>query len=201
MKNGKPLHSLAALKDFQAITGVDAREEALCAFLLVTATYRIERYCGRRFLLKKHTDYLDFFGEEILCFREYPVKTVQNVHYDHSRCFAAETRVPPDAYYCIPEAGTNEEVPFSLVLRKAGTRKGEKIIKVIYTAGYKPGEAPPDLKGACIELAAWNMSRYRGKRTGLTGSVRGRAGESEHLEMSMPENVRQLLEPYRKKTI
>jgi hypothetical protein len=39
------------------------------------------------------------------------------------------------------------------------------------------------------------MSRYRGKRIGLTGPVHGRAGEREHLEMSMPENVKQLLEP------
>jgi hypothetical protein len=45
------------------------------------------------------------------------------------------------------------------------------------------------------------MSRYRGRRIGITGSVRGRAGEGEHLEPSMPENVRSLLEPYRRHTV
>jgi hypothetical protein len=35
----------------------------------------------------------------------------------------------------------------------------------------------------------------------MTGSVRGNGKEGEHLEASMPENVRLLLEPYRRKMI
>jgi hypothetical protein len=201
MENGKPLHSLVPLKDFTAILGIDAREEALCAFLLVTATYSIEQYCGRQLLLKKLTGYPDFFGEEILPLREYPVKSVQGVYCDPARRFGPESRVPPDLYHCVPEAGTNEDVPFFLALRKAGVCTGEKIIKVKYTAGYRPEEVPPDLKSACIELAAWNISRYRGRRIGMTGSVRGRPGEGEHPESSMPESVKLLLEPYQRHTI
>jgi len=45
------------------------------------------------------------------------------------------------------------------------------------------------------------MNRYRGRRIGMTGNVRGTGKEGEHFEMSMPENVRSLLEPYRRKTI
>jgi hypothetical protein len=81
------------------------------------------------------------------------------------------------------------------------------MFRVQYWAGYAPGRAPPDLASACLELAAWNMSRYRGRRIGLTGNVRGsgfatRGGaDGEHLETTMPENVRGLLEPYKRRVI
>jgi hypothetical protein len=48
---------------------------------------------------------------------------------------------------------------------------------------------------------AWNMSRYRGRRIGMTGNVRGSGKDGEHLETSMPENVRGLLEPYKRRVI
>jgi hypothetical protein len=35
----------------------------------------------------------------------------------------------------------------------------------------------------------------------MTGNIRGAGKEGEHFEMSIPENVKQLLEPYRRKTI
>ena len=63
------------------------------------------------------------------------------------------------------------------------------------------GCVPADLASACLELASWNMNRYRGRRIGMTGNVRGTGKEGEHFEMSMPENVKDLLEPYRRKTI
>jgi DNA-binding NarL/FixJ family response regulator len=62
-------------------------------------------------------------------------------------------------------------------------------IRVRYLAGYVPGKAPADLASACLELAAWNMARYKGRRIGLTGNVRGSGKDGEHLETSMPENV------------
>jgi hypothetical protein len=74
-------------------------------------------------------------------------------------------------------------------------------IRIRYLAGYSVGKAPADLASACLELAAWNMSCYRGRRIGMTGNVRGNGKDGEHLEASMPENVRLLLEPYRRRTI
>jgi uncharacterized phiE125 gp8 family phage protein len=201
MENGKTLHSLVSLRDFQALLGVDAREEALCTFLLVTATYSIEQYCRRHLLIKKHTDYLDYFGDGVLGLREYPVKKIYSVHNDLKHAFGQETILASDVYYCLPDAGIHEDVPFFLAFKTSRFKQGEKVVKVKYVAGYSPADVPPDLKSACIELAAWNMTRYRGRRIGLTGSVRGRAGEGEHLEVSMPENVKSILEPYRRKMI
>jgi hypothetical protein len=37
------------------------------------------------------------------------------------------------------------------------------MFRVHYVAGYRPGKAPADLASACLELAAWNMSRYKGR--------------------------------------
>ncbi|MCL2410643.1 MAG: hypothetical protein FWC97_03270, partial [Treponema sp.] len=62
-------------------------------------------------------------------------------------------------------------------------------------SGYKAGDVPADLASACLELAAWNMNRYRGRRIGVTGN------KDEGFELVMPENVRALLEPYKRKTI
>ena len=93
-------------------------------------------------------------------------------------------------------------MPYSLSLSPTLLRgRGLGAVKAVYRAGYECGEAPPDLASACLELAVWNMSRYRGRRVGITGNVLGSGKDGEHLEISMPENVRLLLEPYRRRTI
>jgi hypothetical protein len=110
--------------------------------------------------------------------------------------------VEKDFYSTVPECGELEDIPFSLSVSPAlglvGNLSG---IKVHYRAGYAPGKIPADLASACLELAAWNMSRYRGRRIGMTGNVRGNGKDGEHLEASMPENVRGLLEPYQRRMI
>jgi uncharacterized phiE125 gp8 family phage protein len=201
MEHGLTLHSLIPLADFKTILGIDDREDALSRYCLVTATYTIEHYCARRFLLKKHTDYIDCYADDVSILREYPVWKIHTVYNDIHHLFGPETLIARNDYYTLPDMENGEDVPFFLAFTTNRLRYGEKVLKVKYTAGYAPGEVPADLKAACLELAAWNMSRYRGKRIGLTGSVRGRAGEGEHLEMTMPENVKRLLEPYRRKTV
>jgi hypothetical protein len=212
---GNILYTLIPLEDFKALLGVDDREDTLSRYCLITATYTIEQYCKRRLLRRKHTDYLTFAGEHIFSLREYPVRRVLTVHtatagvalYGEVR-FGPENLVDPQHYYCLPDEGIREDIPFSLVLRPPYRLSREEMgIKVRYAAGYILGKAgdpcgvPADLASACLELAAWNMSRYRGRRIGMTGNVRGSGKDGEHLEPSMPENVRGLLEPYRRRTI
>jgi hypothetical protein len=108
----------------------------------------------------------------------------------------------PNITIAFPMRVIREDIPFSFVLRPPiRLSKEEMGIKVRYVAGYVPGKAPADLASACLELAAWNMGRYRGRRIGMTGNVRGSGKEGEHLEASMPENVRLLLEPYKRRMI
>jgi hypothetical protein len=203
------LHSLIPFGDFKAILDVDDREHTLSRYCLITATYTIEQYCQRRLLRRKNTDYLTFTGEYIFGLREYPVQKVLTIHAATAgmveggeALFGPESLVDPKHYYCLPDEGTQEDLPFSLVLRPPfRLAREEQAIKVRYLAGYVLGNVPPDLASACLELAAWNMSRYRGRRISITGNVRGNSKDGEHLEASMPENVRQLLEPYRRRTI
>jgi hypothetical protein len=207
------LHSLIPLEDFKAILGLDDREDTMSVFCLTTATFTIEQYCGRRLLRKKHTDFLTFTGGHIFVLREYPVRRVLGVWAANDRAATQghalsgpDSPVDPKHYYCIPDEAVFEDLPFSLVLRPPfKLPRGEMGIKVRYMAGYAVGKSPADLASACLELAAWNMARDRGRRIGITGNVRGAKGglksDGEHLEMSMPENVRLLLEPYRRRTI
>ena len=126
--------------------------------------------------------------------REYPVNEILAVNV-----FGNGEILEPEFYCVIPDCGTDEDFPLSIELSPALERvRGLSAIKVIYSAGYASGSIPPDLEAACLELAAWNMGRYRGKRIGMTGSVRK---DGERWEMAMPENVQSLLESYRRKTI
>ena len=188
------LHSLVSLEEFKSVLGIDDREDKLCRFCLVTSTLTIESYCMRKFLRKKHFERIAFYGDLILPLKEYPVNNILLVNV-----FGNGEILEPEFYSVIPDCGSDEDIPFSLSLSKALQRyRGLKAIKVIYTAGYDSGSIPTDLEAACLELAAWNMGRYRGKRIGMTGSIRK---DGDRLEMTMPENVRALLEPYKRKVI
>jgi hypothetical protein len=183
---------------------------SLAAFCLSTATYTIEQYCKRRLILKKHFERIEANGDLLLPLREYPVREVLAVYASNNEQVTDnnEKLLEPELCRVIPDlSGESEGLPedtvYSLSLSPAVNRvivrSGEMWVKVRYVAGYVPGKAPPDLASACLELAAWNMSRYRGRRIGVTGAARGKGGE--YPEMSMPENVKQLLEPYRRRTI
>ena len=200
MEHGQPLHTLIPLAEFKAITGLDDREDDLSRYCLVTATYTIEQYCKRRLIRKKRFEFFSFYGDYTFPLRDYPVREVLAVYQTHA--LKESIIVDPDLYHTIPDCGEFEDIPFCLsvspALRLVRDLSG---IKVHYRAGYVPGKAPADMASACLELAAWNMARYRGRRIGMTGNVRGSGKDGEHLETSMPENVRQLLEPYRRRII
>jgi len=197
MKQEKPLYTLIPLDDFKALLGVDDREDKIARFCLVTASLTIEQYCKRRFLKKKHFERIAFTGDLLLPLREYPVSKVLAVYV-----LGNGEILEPDFYQVLPDCSTEIDIPFDISLSPALQRyRGLSAIKAVYWAGYAHNKVPADLSTACMELAAWNMNRYRGRRIGMTGNIRGTGKDGEHFEMSMPENVRSLLEPYRRKVI
>jgi uncharacterized phiE125 gp8 family phage protein len=198
---GNPLHSLIPLEDFKAILGIDDREDALSRYCLVTATFAIEQYCLRRFLLKQYHELIESYGDMYVPLREYPVRKVLAVYAYGST--AEPELIEPGCYSLCPEIEERLDIPYTLRLAPTVGRRfpGVSAFKAVYRAGYMPGTIPADLASACLELAAWHMSRYRGKRIGMTGNIRGSGKDGEHLEASMPENVRGLLEPYRRRII
>jgi hypothetical protein len=197
---GPALHTLIPLGDFKALLGVDDREDKISRFCLITATFTIEQYCRRSLLVRRHFERFEYAGNLLLTLREYPVREVLAVYAYYS---AAEPElVEPEFYNLCPEKEERLDIPHALRLSPAlGRLPGVSAFKAVYRAGYSCGKAPADLASACLELAAWNMSRYRGRRIGMTGNVRGSGKDGEHLEASMPENVRLLLEPYKRRVI
>jgi hypothetical protein len=197
MTDGKTLYSLMPIEDFKSVLGIDDREEKLARFCLITSSFTIEQYCKRHLLRKKHFERIEYIGDLLLPLREYPVSNVLSVFL-----WGNGEILEPDFYSVIPDCGTDCDFPFSLSLSRAIQRyNGISSIKAVYWAGYSAGNVPPDLASACLELAAWNMNRYRGRRVGMTGNIQGSGKEGEHFEMSMPKNVKQLLEPYKRKLI
>jgi hypothetical protein len=202
----KPLHTLIPLEDFKALLGLDDREDALSHYCLLTATFTIEEYCKRRFFMKKQFERIEPNGDLFLPLREYPVREVLAVYALYHT--AEPELVEPEFYRLCPEIEERLDIPHALRLSPAlGRLPGLAAFKAVYRAGYRPGKVPADLASACMELAAWNMSRYRGPPPrsgfliGITGNVRGSGKDGEHLEASMPENVQGLLEPHRRRTI
>ena len=197
MTGNSLLYSLISLEEFKAILSGDDRDDKISRFCLVTATLTIEQYCKRRLLRKRHFERIEYTRDLLLPLREYPVNKVLAVYV-----FGNGEILEPEFYHTVPDCGFEYDLPFAISLSPA-LRRYHRVtaIKVIYWAGYPYGKVPSDLASACLELASWNMSRYRGRRIGMTGNVRGTGKDAEHFEMSMPENVRALLEPYKRKTI
>jgi hypothetical protein len=200
MENGT-IHSFIPLAEFKAILSLDDREDALCRFVLITSTYTIEQYCHRRILKKKRSEFPEFTGDYVFPLREYPVREILAVYCSHP--FKQPELVEPDFYHTIPDCEDFEDMPFCLsVAPGLSMVRGMSALKIYYWAGYRTGEVPADLSAACMELAAWNMARFRGKKIGVTGAVQGKASDGDHagyrLEISIPVHVRELLEPYRR---
>jgi hypothetical protein len=197
----KILHSLITLEQFKAVLNIDDRDDMLSKSCLEIATKAIENYCKRNLLRKKHFEQLEYTGELQLPLGEYPVNKVLVVYALTVRAGDVEI-IEPDFYSIVPECGTDCDYQFSISLSRAFLRyRGLSAIKAVYWAGYSQVYVPPDLSAACLELASWNMNRYKGRRIGMTGNVRGSGKDGEHFEQSMPLNVKQLLEPYKRKLI
>ena len=200
----KPIYSLIPIEDFKALMGIDDREDKLSRFCLTTATLTIEQYCKRRLLRKKHFEQISYTGDLILPLREYPVSKILAVYTMSKEQLAKNNgeMLEPEFYSVFPDCGTDLDLPFSLSLSPAVKRYRDlSAFKVVYWSGYNKGSVPADLASACMELAIWTLNRYRGRRIGMNGAVRGSGKEGEHFEITMPENVKMLLEPYRRKTI
>jgi hypothetical protein len=201
MDNGQaPHHTLVPLSDFKAILGLDDREDALSRYCLITATYTIEHYCRRSLFVHQHFERLDYAGDALVDLREYPVQEVLALYaLFHA---AGPELAEPELYGLLPEPEEGEgpwpDIPHALRISPAlGRLPGLAGFKAAYRAGYSAGMAPADLASACLELAAWNLERYRGRRIGVIGNAKNGVG----LASSMPENVRQLLEPYKRRMI
>ena len=191
-----PIRTLIPIEEFKAVLGIDDRDDKLVKFCLLTSTLTIESYCKRKLLHKKHFEEIEYTGDLVMPLREYPVTEVLAVSL-----FDTNEILEPDLYCMIPDCGTDNDIPFDISLSPAVGRLQFSAIKVIYYAGYEKENIAADLAAACLELASWNFNRYKGRRIGMSGNIKGAGIQGEHFEMSIPENVKLLLEPYKRRLI
>ena len=178
------LYSLISLRDFKAILGIDDREDTIAKVCLINATMAIEKYCKRKLLQKKHCEKIEYSGETFLLLQEYPVVSMKKEQITMNNGEILDTRF----YSIFPDFGDEIDLPCYMTLsNKLKKIRDLKYIQVIYNAGYSAINVPADLASACLELAAWNLDRYRGRQ------IEGKEG--------MPLQVRQLLEPYKRKVL
>jgi len=139
----------------------------------------------------------------VLPLKEYPVSEIMLVSAFNGERYTQENGriIEPEFYRPMIGNGYNEEMIFELLLSSSVRPYEYSFVNVTYLAGYKKNEIPEDLSAACLELASWNFNRYKGKRIGMSGNIKGAGVQGEHFELSMPENVKALIEPYKRKTI
>ena len=195
-QNKDGLYSLIPLEEFKALMGVDDRDDKTARFCLVTASLTIENYCKRKFLQKQYFETFQLKEKSLVILKEYPVSEIIAVYQIDN-----ESLIEPQFYRPMIGNDYNEEMPFELLLSSSLKPYRISVIKVIYMDGYAVGSIPTNLSAACLELTSWNFNRYKGKRIGMSGNIRGAGVQGEHFEMSIPENVKALIEPYRRKTI
>jgi hypothetical protein len=106
----------------------------------------------------------------LICPVEWPIQNVINVNEDADRVFAAATDLVED---------TDFEIRNRSSIRRALARiddsldfawiAGRRVIRVRYSAGYKTSAAVPEqIKGVCLELAAWYHQHTTRKEFGLS---------------------------------
>jgi uncharacterized phiE125 gp8 family phage protein len=190
------LYTLIPLEEYKLILGIDDRDDKLCRFCLVTATHTIEQYCRRHLLEKTVLQVFTEWRDLILFLNEYPVRKVVSLSALH---IGTPPEILKSDLYRLDPIGKLENIPYQVILSPLVSRRygGKTPLKAVYKAGYSCADVPADLKAACLELAMWNMKRYK-QRAGRSEQL---AMKKEQGEMSLPENVRMLLEPYRRKTI
>jgi uncharacterized phiE125 gp8 family phage protein len=183
----KHFNSLVSLADCRALLGIDEREDALLTFLLEAAARAFEDFCRRRLRYGRVIE--NFYGTRESCFflREYPVRSIAGVYVTPSGDGEAYELSNGD----IQLDPTSPQNWTAAVRLNLGAYRGLNTIKIIYFAGYKSGDVPPDLKSAVLEAVAWMYARHKAKKVGVTGGT-------EQYESALPENVRLLLQPYRR---
>jgi len=203
IEGGPPIRTLIPIEEFKSVMGIDDRDDKLVKFCLDTSTLTIESYCKRKLLRRKHFENIEYTGDLLLYLNEYPVNEVLAVSI-----FDTSEILEQDFYNLMPDCGTDIDIPFTILLSRAIQQyRGISAIKVIYWAGYSSEKienslsVPADLSAACLELASWNFNRYKSKRIGMSGNIKGAGIQGEHFEMSMPENVKVLLESYKRRVI
>lgn len=195
----------ANVKEFLGITGTS--DDDLIDNILARTTQIIKNYTRRNNLLSGSVTEL-ISGDGMireLVLQEYPVSAISSVYDDLDREFGSGTLlVEGTDYKLVDEDDPGSENP-GIILRLDGNvwTKGDKNIKVVYTAGYS--SAPADLVHAQILFSSYiyqqkasnlGIKGYRLGQFSVTYDDGGNSGGAGY-GRSIPIEVRDILDFYK----
>jgi hypothetical protein len=143
-------------------------------------TRKAEVITRRELEQAERTVYLSGYGDKTLVLPHWPVVSIASITAD-------DTEVTE--YTLDGSKG--------LVYRTDSTfPKGDRNIKVVYTAGWTDSTTPDDVKLACIEAISWNLKRINDEAMGIKNQTTP-DGVNVGYELVLPLSVQRVFESYR----
>lgn len=203
------LVSVFAVKELLKIE--NAEQDALIHNLIKRVSASVEQFCNRQFKARRYTEYHDGDGSTgLIVIKNPPILTLNSLYDDPDRLFPANTAFISADFVFYATAGLVQLVYSSnstlLPTDKPTFSKGFKNVKIVYTGGYSA--VPNDVE---LGTAIWVTHLYRkvDEKTWAKDS-RQRGDHSEQFQqqdkitqtgirrmVGMPNETRELLEPYR----
>ena len=157
------------------------------------ATRQIERFCRRDGFLVTAADetrYYDLNFNRVLFLDKYPIVSITSI-------YLWDTTTNPESVDDLLVAGTDYVAKMNegMIFRWSNWGSGFKQVRIIGKFGYASADMPDDLKLACKELCAYNISN--GDRAGLKSENIGTYSYSKNDNADgMPIEIAEKLSPY-----
>jgi hypothetical protein len=201
MSKGKKdkLYSLVPFAEAKDILGIDDRDDDLFRRCLFWTTWAVENFCNRRLVRRRHRQCCFLSRDYIYDLHQYPVRKIHSVYatcdldvIKGKKLLGEEFLVARSNYYCLPDEGTEDDIPLFLVLRPPLRDSPDEILfRVHYTAGYGSDDMPPDLFYAFLKQVSLNMKQYKKCK----GSV------AVPFDLPISEKMQLRFQPYRRALI
>ena len=176
---------------------MSSKEKTFIELLIFSASAEIETYTGRKLKQRQIRELNDGCSQSEIILKQYPVKEVTSLKVDNERNYQEETIVSNEYYSCFIPNQDDLEYQSEIILAQGYSfPNGRNNIEVIYTAGYLDEEVPEDLKTAVTELVEWSFKRLNNRQI---GEINLKYGQKTQLATRIPEHVRDLIEPYKRK--
>ena len=192
-----PQITLVPFEQLQTFMELEDSEEGIINMLSFSATTEIENHTHRILYEREIGEFHDGYNQNSIELKEYPVTEVNRISIRQFTKLCAFIPLESEAYTC-----QTQENGFSTIFLQNNYSfpKGQQNIKVLYTAGYNSETLPDDLQMAVCETVSWLYKRMKARQIGVTQLVdeRNRASRFTY-DKTLPDHVREILEPYRKK--
>jgi len=197
------LVTLQQYKDFAGLQGV--QNDARINVLIDNVSQLIKSYCGSTIIDYASSAKTEYFNikdsiVDTIILEESPVITVTSV---------AERDSQADAYVTLIKENSDSSGKYEYVVnddsdsitRTSSTStkywpKGQKSVKVVYTAGYT--SCPEDLKLAVFDLIKYYLKDERKERMQVSGSmVENPVSSSLAGNIGFPDHIKRILDMYK----